>query len=814
MAGVLVFFIISLFICFAVAYILGLFWFSDMRNRRLRSFFILGVEIIAWTLLNAITMVIHYDYYPVVYTLRMSVVCIIPFGVSWFILNFIKSPLTDIKAVRNAFIILPAVDILCMATNPLHHLYFINYSFPMPPRAPVFWVHMVMDFLLILVAFILLIAYIIKSSRDNPLLILTGVALLIPYTINLLYTFGKIPFAHDLTPLGFFFTFILFVFVAYRSQLFNIKTALFSSTMDSLDDLIVISNERHVIIDVNQRAIDVFNAFAMTVGRTKTGSFIDYLGGVAVDMKPPDVLASIKSGMEANGECTIALPGGEKHTYTLNCRKVYERAKETGNIIMLTDVSDYRDMISEIHKQNNDLLELTIKAEEASQAKSDFLANMSHEIRTPMNAIIGMAAIGLSSPEPARKDYALEKIDSASAHLLGIINDILDMSKIEADKLELSPIIFSLDDMFRKIINIITFRVAEKSIDFTSSIDERIPRLLIGDEQRLAQVVTNLLSNAVKFTPEQGAVSLGAYLLSDSGSSCEIQVDVADTGIGISDEQQARLFTAFGQAESSTTRKYGGTGLGLVISKRIVEMMDGRIWITSEPGKGSVFSFSVSLKKAAETAAATEAAAGSAAAEAGGTPAYPGRTAGATEAAAGSAAAGAGGTPAYPGRTAEAGTAAGAATGGAGYADAGAATDASGDAQPANGAGIFNGRCILLAEDVDINREIVITLLEPTNIAVECAENGLEAVRMFTESPSKYDMILMDIQMPEMDGYDATRRIRALAAPEAGKVPIVAMTANVFREDVEKCIEAGMSAHIGKPLDFDEVLKTLRKHLI
>jgi signal transduction histidine kinase len=239
------------------------------------------------------------------------------------------------------------------------------------------------------------------------------------------------------------------------------------------------------------------------------------------------------------------------------------------------------------------------QAEDASRAKGDFLANMSHEIRTPMNAIIGMTAIGKSAVDIERKDYCLTKIEDASNHLLGVINDILDMSKIEANKFELSSVEFGFEKMLQRVVNVINFRVDEKLQKFSVHIDKAIPRTLIGDDQRLAQVVTNLLSNAVKFTPEQGSINLDARFVKEDNHICTIQIRVTDTGIGISPEQQARLFNSFQQAESSTSRKFGGTGLGLVISKRIVEMMDGSIWIESEEGKGSTFAFTVLVDRGA-----------------------------------------------------------------------------------------------------------------------------------------------------------------------------------------------------------------------
>ena len=396
---------------------------------------------------------------------------------------------------------------------------------------------------------------------------------------------------------------------------------------------------------------------------------------------------------------------------------------------------------------NEELLTAMLAAEKASRAKSEFLSNMSHEIRTPMNAIIGMTAMAKSAHDPARKDYCLNKIETASTHLLGIINDILDMAKIEANKLELSAVPFRFADMVRDAVGIVRLKADEKSQNLTIHIDENIPPVLVGDDQRLRQVITNLLSNASKFTPERGSIELGARLDGRADGLHTIRISVKDSGIGISREQQARLFGSFEQAESNTSRKFGGTGLGLAIARRIVTMMGGDIRVESEPGKGALFFFTAAFPAGEENACAE---ADPAAARAGSVPAAPADLA---------------------------------------------------------------GHRILLVEDVEINREIVLALLEPTRLAVDCAENGMEAVEMVRRDPERYDIIFMDLQMPEMDGFEATKRIRRLDFPRAAAIPIVAMTANVFHEDIEKCLAAGMNDHVGKPLEIDKVLAVLRKYL-
>jgi signal transduction histidine kinase/CheY-like chemotaxis protein len=515
-------------------------------------------------------------------------------------------------------------------------------------------------------------------------------------------------------------------------------------------------------------------------------------------------------------------------------------------------------------------------AEAASRSKSEFLSNMSHEMRTPMNAIIGMTSIGKMSGDAERKDYCLNKIEDASTHLLGVINDILDMSKIEAGKFDLSPEAFKFERMLQKAVNVINFRAEEKRQNFSVHIDKDLPEVLIGDDQRLLQVITNLLGNAVKFTPEGGSVRLGAKLLHEEDGICTLKIEVSDTGIGVSAQQQERLFSSFEQADSSTSRKFGGTGLGLAISKNIVEMMGGRIWIESELGKGSVFAFTVRLARGEETrrslldpsvrpdnmrmlavddaseileyfeavsrrfGIACDLAPGGDRALAlieqnGPYDIYfvdfrmPGMDGielsrrikaqergnsvvimiSASEWSDIEGDAKRAGVdkflqkPLFPSAIADCINE----CLGAGAADRASAAPSAGEIDR------FSDYRILLAEDVEINREIVLALLEATSLSVDCAENGAEALRLFSENPARYDMIFMDVQMPEMDGYEATRRIRALETPGAREIPIVAMTANVFREDVEKCLAAGMDDHIGKPLNFEEVLAKLRQYL-
>jgi CheY-like chemotaxis protein len=358
-----------------------------------------------------------------------------------------------------------------------------------------------------------------------------------------------------------------------------------------------------------------------------------------------------------------------------------------------------------------------------------------------LNAIIGLTDLARETQEldEKLKSY-LDKTSSASKKLMNIINDILDVTSIEAGSLDLIYDELDLNKAITDAVNIVNFQDSEKNHNFTANIDDKLPSFIICDERRLIQVIVNLLSNAAKFTPECGSITLNTKVKDISGDIYTILFEIEDTGIGISKEEQKHLFIPFEQVDGGVARKYGGTGLGLSICKQIAEQMGGSIWVESVPGKGSKFSFSIKVKK-------------------------------------------------------------------------GMKTDDKKSAQPNDKSEFYENHTILLAEDVDLNRIIIEEMLSVLGITIECAENGKQAVDMFQASPDKYSLIFMDINMPEMDGYTATRQIRALDVPRSVNIPIVAMTANVLKEDIDKSMEAGMNGHIGKPLNFDEVINILRKYL-
>lgn len=512
-----------------------------------------------------------------------------------------------------------------------------------------------------------------------------------------------------------------------------------------------------------------------------------------------------------------------------------------------------------------------IRAEEATAAKSQFLANMCHEMRTPMNAIIGMTDIYKTSTDTDRKDYCLDKIEEASVHLLGVINDILDMSKIEAGKMDLYISPFNFEKMLARVVNVLHYKISQKEQVFHLKTDDNLPAFLISDEQRISQVITNLLANAIKFTAAKGEITLAVRLKSETDNTCTLAVSVQDNGIGISGKQKERLFRTFEQADAGISRKFGGTGLGLAISSNIARLLDGSISVESEPGKGSLFTFCFEAIKGAAPVEHTPdidfnslgilvvddapdvreyfahlaavygfncdtADGGEQALEMLNTAADPydivfvdwnmpgmngieviqrihnfgdsivimisayewseirteTKNAGVEYFIS---------KPLYP--TAILKTIQKCLH----SHEKPAAVER--DVKPH-----FDGKRILLAEDVELNREIVLSLLTPTGIKFDCAADGVEAVELFKANADAYDMIFMDIHMPQMDGYEATRQIRGLDSPWAKAIPIIAMTANVFRQDIDKCLACGMNDHLGKPLDITDMFLKLKTYLI
>jgi PAS domain S-box-containing protein len=512
------------------------------------------------------------------------------------------------------------------------------------------------------------------------------------------------------------------------------QLALIDALVDAIPNIIFYKDMEGRFLGCNKAYEE---AFGLARDQLKGRSVLelDYLSQEMREFYHDEDLWLIRAGGFAQRDQQMTLADGKTHDmhYLVRSFDLYDGSRG-GLLGVITDITLRKGAERELEKAKN-------LAEDADRMKGDFLANMSHEIRTPMNAIIGMSHLALKTElTPKQRDY-LKKIQLSGNHLLEIINEILDFSKINAGKVNIEHIELDLFEVLDNVANLITEKVAAKGLELVFDVAADVPAALIGDPVKLGQILINYGNNAVKFTA-QGKIDILVRKLEETANEVVLRFAVRDTGIGLDAEQRSRLFQSFQQADSSTTRKYGGTGLGLAISKQLTELMGGEVGVDSLPGKGSTFWFTARLGKGQERQASSQ------------------------------------------------------------------HGDARHNAAPLQfSVTRLRGARILLVEDDALNQEVACGLLSNAGFVVDIADNGQLAVQKIQEA--RYDIVLMDMQMPVMDGVTATREIRKLK--QYDHIPIVAMTANAMQVDKEKCFTAGMVEFVTKPIDPDQLWRALQR---
>ncbi|MGE5372148.1 MAG: response regulator [Solirubrobacterales bacterium] len=517
---------------------------------------------------------------------------------------------------------------------------------------------------------------------------------------------------------------------AAMAQQLEMEKGLFAVTLRSIGDGVIITDPNGQIMFLNSTA-ERLTAWpaeeAVGCPVTEVFRLLDPLTGLKAPNPIEQVVATGQVVGLAKDTILIARDGKQQYVSASNAPIPGEKGSLRGVVVVFRDISAMK-------AAEEELLQAKDAAETADRYKTQFLANVSHEIRTPLNGIIGMTSLTMLSELNPEQRENLELIATSARSLLRIIDDLLDLSKIEAGRVEIKSVVFDLSLLIAGLMRPHAIQCSMKGLELKYHIEDDVPVHLYGDPDRLGQILNNLLSNGIKFT-EQGALSLSVHCLRCEGGNATLQFILNDTGIGIAETEMPKLFRSFSQVDGSYTRKYGGTGLGLVISKQLVELMGGTIGVASQKGVGSTFSFTLRFEVKEVAAAPAEK-----------------RALGMIMAA-----------PA-----------------------------------PLN---------ILLAEDDNINRMVVARLLSRMGHRVEEATNGFEVLEKLEKRP--FDLILMDIQMPGMDGMETSRRIRKMESTGKSRIPIVALTAHAVQGDRERFLAAGMDDYIAKPFRLDDIVEAI-----
>ncbi|MDR2784908.1 MAG: response regulator [Treponema sp.] len=632
---------------------------------------------------------------------------------------------------------------------------------------PFYYIYLIYNFGIYLIFNIFIVRYFILLRRGSGHNIVFIMILILPALSKLIWFF-HLPFIQfELFYPVRAVSLVLLYWYTMRYQEVEWRNLGWEAIVGKLTDAVVVFNSKRRIINVNAAFRAFFPSFSFTEKSSTMEDFVEYLQEYVLEVFPEDLFDGFGSDellpgsrgghYLSQGEFTVdqeKIPGrtgssvssADKRSFTVTSQTVRENGRIIGYTLILNDVSIYRNMIDQI-------VELKQRAEAASRSKSEFLATMSHEIRTPLNAIIGFSEILLRKELSGEIHTDLEKIYNSGSVLLGIISDILDISKIESGNLTLSPVTYTISSLINDTIHLNLVRIGSKPINFSLDIDDTIPGTFIGDELRVKQILNNLLSNAIKYTSE-GNVTLDIRWQKREGNAAALTFKVSDTGQGIRQEDLGKLFTQYLQLNSVVNRSIEGTGLGLSIAKTLVELMNGSITVESEYGKGSTFTAVIRQEI----------------------------------------------TDARP----------------IGWEIADNLRKFKFiDSRKQNKRNVFRTRMpsgrVLVVDDMQTNIDVARGLMLPYGITTDGVINGPDAVELVRSEKQRYDLIFMDHMMPGMDGIEAARAIRALGTEYAQKVPIVALTANAVVGNMEIFLQNGISAFLAKPIDIQKLNEILEK---
>ncbi|MDR2303472.1 MAG: response regulator [Treponema sp.] len=678
-----------------------------------------------------------------------------PFA-SLFVFEYSDRPVRK-WPVRLAIFVIPVFITLLVFINPALYISDITFS-PLGPASReeilrldfksggFYIVNFIYGFTTALFSSIFIVVWFLRTNRRGIFhgIIFLGMVIL-PFVCKLLWWLGFFP------EIDFFYicsTFMILVLYFYIMRYRQIEWFSLGrdAIMERLGDAVMVVNSERVIINVNSIFFHFFPGFPYVENRTTLADFLNYLKGHTLTPPPQSLFDDIDPALQDFYEFTVIPdPGqaGEQRTYTLTWQTIRTKKRFLGQVIILSDVSAFRTMIKEVIK-------LKQRAEEASRSKSEFLATVSHEIRTPLNAIIGLSEIQLQNDLSPEARETMEKIYASGSGLLSIINDILDISKIETGNLELIPVYYSVPSLVNDTVQLNIIRIGSKPITFELDIDESVPMKLWGDEKRVRQILNNLLSNAFKYTRE-GTVSLQIEWTAGYNSG-KMTFKVKDTGQGIKREDMGKLFSQYGQLNARANRNIEGTGLGLSITKNLVELMNGAIEVESEFGKGSTFTVTIYQEvkdpvpigsKIAESLKQFR----------------------------------------YTERRAE--------------------------REKSRPKRQYPGGRVLVVDDVETNLYVARGLLQPYGLTVDCVKSGQEAIANIFSNASFYNIVFMDHMMPGMDGIETTRIIRDRRSEYTESLPVIALTANAIVGMREMFLENGFNDYLSKPIErsnLDEIL--------